>query len=93
MLESLQNKAEDHQIKNQGRSIAEITKSFGDFLVFFFYHGKLIFSLFMSDTFAEMSSMIKSQERMRRRIKERKTLNKDKLLDQTGDQRINIQSK
>ncbi|XP_017308074.1 coiled-coil domain-containing protein 158 isoform X3 [Ictalurus punctatus] len=58
MLESLQNKAEDHQIKNQ-----------------------------------EMSSMIKSQERMRRKIKERKTLNKDKLLDQTGDQRINIQSK
>ncbi|XP_053509763.1 coiled-coil domain-containing protein 158-like isoform X2 [Ictalurus furcatus] len=57
-LECLQNKAEDHQIKNQ-----------------------------------EMSSMIKSQERMRRRIKERKTLNKDKLLDQTGDQRINIQSK
>ncbi|KAF4074469.1 hypothetical protein AMELA_G00239650 [Ameiurus melas] len=57
-LESLQNKAEDHQMKNQ-----------------------------------EMSSMIKSQERRRRRIKERKTLNKDMLLDQTEDRRINIQSK
>lgn len=42
-LDSLQNKAEDHQIKNQGRSIPENKKSFGDFIGFFLYNGKLIF--------------------------------------------------
>ncbi|XP_034154764.2 coiled-coil domain-containing protein 158 isoform X2 [Pangasianodon hypophthalmus] len=57
-LKSLQNKAEDCQIKNK-----------------------------------EMSSRIKSQEKMSRRIKERKTFKKDKLLDQAEDRRINIQSK
>ncbi|XP_060740097.1 coiled-coil domain-containing protein 158-like [Tachysurus vachellii] len=56
-LTSLQNKAEDHQIKTQ-----------------------------------EMTSVIKSQEKMRR-IKERKTLKKDKRLDHTEDRRINLQSK
>lgn len=34
-LECLQNKAEDHQIRNHGRSIGMNT--FGDFMVFFFY--------------------------------------------------------
>ncbi|XP_060763009.1 LOW QUALITY PROTEIN: coiled-coil domain-containing protein 158-like [Neoarius graeffei] len=47
-LDSLQNKADDHQIKNQ-----------------------------------EMTSMMISQQKTRRRIKDRKTLKKDKLLDQT----------
>ncbi|XP_026994382.2 coiled-coil domain-containing protein 158 isoform X2 [Tachysurus fulvidraco] len=40
----------------------------------------------------EMTSVIKSQEKMRR-IKERKTLKKDKRLDHTEDRRINLQSK
>ncbi|KAF5906626.1 coiled-coil domain-containing protein, partial [Clarias magur] len=35
----------------------------------------------------EMSSMIKSQEKMKRRIKEKKTVVKDKLSDQTEDRR------
>lgn len=84
-LENLQNKAEDHQIKNQGRSSAE-NMEFDQFYGIFLVTWKAYFPMFVSNTFAEMTLMIKSQEKMRRRIKETKT-------QREKDRRINVQSK